>query len=216
MPVKIGLKTIEKWKESLEEQVLRYEQEDALQGQIVFYGPSNFTRWSERWGMTPLAEAVLGKSGAKCCINRGFGSSSTEHHLYYYSRMVRPLNPKVMVYAPGLGNSLSFGYTPEETFDLAQRVVQYAMSDMPGLKVYLCGLNRNRPNQRTPVALEYDRWLQEFAAATPNCTYVDIGGYAPLDRMDILAEDNTHFNKAGYEIYAELFREVLKEELEQY
>ena len=216
MPVKIGLKTIEKWKESLEAQVVCYEQEPVVKGQIVFYGPSNFTRWSERWGMTPLAEAVLGKSGAKCCINRGFGSSCPEHHLYYYSRMVRPLEPKVMVYAPGLGNSLSFGYTPEETFDLAQRVVQYAMSDFPGLRVYLCGLNRNRPNQRTPVALEYDRRLQEFAAETPNCTYVDVGGYAPLDRTDILAEDNVHFNKAGYEIYAELFREVLKKELEQY
>ena len=214
MPVKVGLQTIEKWKESLEEQVLRYEQEPAAKGQIVFYGPSNFTRWSKRWDMTPLDEAVLGKSGAKCCINRGFGSSCAEHHLYYYSRMVRVLEPKVLVYAPGLGNGLSFGYTAEENFELAQRVVLYVMSDFPGLKVYLCGLNLLKKS--TPIHAEYDRWLQEFAAETPNCTYVDITNYQPLQRMDIFAADNVHFNRKGYDLYAELFRDVLKDELEQY
>ena len=214
MPVKIGLKTIEKWKESLEEQVLRYEQEDAQQGQIVFYGPSNFTRWSERWGMTPLAEALPGASGARCCINRGFGSSCSEHHLYYYSRMVRVLKPKVLVYAPGLGNGMSFGYTAEEHFELAQRVVLYAMSDFPELKVYLCGLNLFKKN--TPIHAEYDRWLQEFAAQTPNCTYVNVSDYEPLHRTDIFAADNVHFNREGYELYADLFREVLQAELKQY
>ena len=93
MPIRVGLQYIAQWKESLEKAVQAYEQEPIIKDQIVFYGPSNFTRWSAKWGMTPLREAVVGKSGAPCCVNRGFGSSCPEHQLYYYPRMVRPLAP---------------------------------------------------------------------------------------------------------------------------
>ena len=75
MVVKVGLKCIEKWNSDLEAQVCHYEEENAEKGQIVFYGPSNFTRWSEKYGVTNLAEDLPGKSGKRCCINRGFGSS---------------------------------------------------------------------------------------------------------------------------------------------
>lgn len=214
MVIKVGLKRIEKWNSDLEAEVQRYEQEQAEKGQIVFYGPSNFTRWSPKYGNPTLSEEVLGKSGKQCCINRGFGSSCAEHHLYYYSRMVKPLEPKVLVYAPGLGNGTSFGYTPQEMFELAQRVVLYAKSDFPELKIYLCGLNLFKDKRETSA--EYDSWLRAFAAEVPDCTYVDVAGYEPLHRTDILAEDNVHFNHEGYRIYAELFRQALKEELDQY
>ena len=111
MPVKVGLKVIELWNSSMEDQVSEYEKENAEKGQIVFYGPSYFTRWSEKWKMIPLKDAVKGKSGAQCCINRGFGSSCSEHQLYYYPRMVRALEPKVLVYASH-ANGASFGYSP--------------------------------------------------------------------------------------------------------
>ena len=78
--IKVGLRYIEQWKESLENQVLAYEREEAEKGQIVFYGPSNFTRWSAKWGVTPLRDELLGASGNPCVLNRGFGSSCPEHH----------------------------------------------------------------------------------------------------------------------------------------
>ena len=107
MPVKVGLKYIEGWKESMEDEVLAYEQEPVVKGQIVCYGPSNFTRWSKKWGNTPIAEMLPGKSGKPCVINRGFGSSCAEHQLYYYHRMIRPLEPKVLVYSCA-GNGASW------------------------------------------------------------------------------------------------------------
>ena len=119
-----------------------------------------------------------------------------------------------MVYAPGLGNGTAFGYTPEEVWELGQRVMLYAKSDFPDLKIYLCGLNLFRDQRETSA--RYDSWLREFAKEMPDCTYVDVAGYEPLHRTDILAEDNKHFNHEGYKIYGELFKEVLKEELEQY
>ena len=214
MAIKVGLKTIEKWHTDLEAEVRAYEAENTEKGQIVFYGPSNFTRWSVKWGMTPLREAIVGKSGRPCAVNRGFGSTCTEHHLYYYSRMVRAIAPKVLVYAPGLGNGLSFGYTMEELFELAQRVVLYAQSDFPDLKVYLCGLNLFKDKKESTAI--YDGWLRKFAEETPNCTYVDVTNYAPLQSWELFAEDKIHYNHEGYERYADLFRAVLKDELEQY
>ena len=221
-PIKVGLKTIACWNnDSMEAQVQRYEQEPVEKGQIVFYGPSNFTRWRrEKWGATPLREALPGKSGKPCAINRGFGSSCTEHHLYYYSRMVRPLEPKVLVYAPGLGNAMHFGYTPEETFALAQRVVLYALSDFPDLRVYILGLDFGRSRlfgkEIPQKEVQFQSWLKEFAEITPNCSFLDVSDYAPLHNKELFAEDHAHFNPAGYEVYAEFFKEALKQEFDLY
>lgn len=216
MPVRVGLKYIEKWKESMENRILIYEQEPIIKDQIVFYGPSNFTRWRrEDHGNTPLREAVLGHSGKQCCINRGFGSSCPEQQLYYYPRMIRPLEPRVLVYSPGSGNGKAFGYTPEEQWELAQRVMVYAQTDFPDIRIYICGENLYRDKYPEDKVL-YDSWLREYAEKTPNCKYIDIAAYEPLHRDDIFVEDKKHFNNKGYEIYAELFREALKDELALY
>nr|MBQ4318419.1 hypothetical protein [Clostridia bacterium] len=217
MPVKVGLKYIEIWKSSMENAVQKYESEPIIKDQIVFYGPSNFTRWGPKYGMKPLREVMLGKSGAQCCINRGFGSSCAEHQLYYYPRMIRPLEPRVMVYSSA-GNGSAFGYTNEETFEIAQRVVAYALTDFPDIRIYLTGGGR-RPVMTDKVREEreeYNAMIKEFAENTPNCKYVDIYNYTPLHRADIFVEDGVHFNQAGYDIYADMFREVLADELAQY
>jgi len=218
MSVKVGLKVIEIWNSSMEKAVCEYEQETVEKGQIVFYGPSNFTRWGTKYGMRPLRDDVKGASGAPCCINRGFGSSCTEHQLYYYPRMIKPLEPKVLVYSP-FGNSECFGYSAEETWELAQRVIVYALTDFPDIKVYIVGsspfskqLNACEINNRA----RFNSWLKHFAEETPNCYYLDPLSYEPLLAEGIHVEDGVHFNQKGYDIYGEFFREALKDELAKY
>jgi len=217
MPVKVGLRYIELWHTDLEKRVRQYEEENAEKGQIVFYGPSYFTRWSADYGNVPLREALLGKSGKPCAVNRGFGSSCSEHQLYYYPRMVRALEPKVLVYGSH-GNSASFGYTPEETWELAQRVVMYALTDFPDIQIYLCSAQNTE--KQTEEAIEkkklYNSWVKEFCEKTPNCHYVDLLNYEPLQRKDIFVADGVHFNAEGYRIYTEFFKEALKDELAKY
>ena len=217
MPIRVGLQYIAQWKESLEKAVQAYEQEPIVKGQIVFYGPSNFTRWSTKWGMIPLAEEVLGKSGAKCCINRGFGSSCAEHQLYYYPRMVRPLAPKVLVYAP-FGNSMAFGYPAEETFELMQRVVAYTLTDFPECRIYLCAPGKLKKffEGYDEAAAKFEALLTEFVDQTPNCFLIDAKTCSDLYSGDIFVEDGVHFNQEGYKRYAAFFREALKDELDQF
>ena len=218
MPIKVGLKRIEIWNDSMENAVCRYEEEPQHKEQIVFYGPSNFTRWSQKYGMIPLREVLLGKSGEPCVVNRGFGSSCPEHQLYYYPRLVRPLAPKVLVYSPGFGNGLAFGYSLEESWELAQRVLAYAMTDFPGIRIYLCGAlpRRDMTENHVENSKKWDALLKKFAEETPGCSFVDVMSCEALARQDIFVEEGVHFHQEGYHIYGEFFRDVLKVELEQY
>ena len=217
MPVRVGLQYIEQWKDSMENAVRKYEDEAAPCDQIVFYGPSYYTRWSEEWGHTPLRRVLLGKSGAECCLNRGFGSSCPEHQLYYYHRMIRPLAPRVLVYG-SWGNSEAFGYSNEEAFELAQRVVMYALTDFPKLRVYISGAIATRGMDETKLArrMEYNEMLRKFAVETPRCTYFDPLSYAPLNADDIFIEDGVHYNQKGYSIFEDYYKEILKDELALY
>ena len=217
MAVKIGLKYIEIWKDSLEDAVVNYEKESCPKGEIVFYGPSNFTRWSTKWGMKPLRECLLGASGAACAVNRGFGSSCAEHQLYYYDRMVRALEPKVLVYS-SYGNGSSFGYSDEETWELAQRVIAWAKTDFPDLRIYLVGAHPSRDDDafKTARKKRYNHIVKSFAETVPDCFFLDLYDHPEFFRKDIYVEDGVHFNQEGYTLYASFYREGLKEELAKY
>ncbi|MBQ9922472.1 MAG: hypothetical protein IJO52_09805 [Clostridia bacterium] len=217
MSLKVGLKYIEIWNESLESVVCEYEKEQNNKGEIVFYGPSCFTRWSAKYGETPMRDVLLGKSGKKCVINRGFGSSCAEHQLYYYPRMVRPLAPSVLVYS-SYGNGGAFGYTPEESFMLAQRVVAYAKTDFPDIRIYLCGPHYTLNNDAAIIENrnKYASLMREFAEKTPDCRYVDVLACPSLCDDAIFIEDGVHYNKEGYARYADFYRNILKDELERF
>lgn len=214
MPVKIGLRVIDIWNESMEDEVVAYEKEPLHKNQIVFYGPSYFTRWSKRFGMKPMRDVLLGASGAPCVVNRGFGSSCAEQQLYYYPRMIRPLEPKVLVYT-SQANGPSFGYSDEESWELAQRVIAYAMTDFPGIRVYLVGAypSRDMTPEGADKLRQYNAVVKTFAENTPNCAYIDAMEYEPFHRKDIYVEDGVHFNQTGYDLCAEFYREALKDEL---
>ena len=217
MPVKVGLQYIDIWQESLEEQVCSYEEETCEKGQIVFYGPSYFRRWSSLYDMTPMAEMLTAPSGKQCVINRGFGSSCAEHQLYYYPRMIRPLAPKVLVYSSH-ANGACFGYTDEESWELAQRVVAYARTDFPGIHIYLVGAHPTRDMTEADLAKrrKYNDTVRAFAESTPDCTFLDVLAYEPMSAKDIYVEDGVHFNPHGYDLYAQFFRKALAEELNRY
>ena len=214
--VKAPLKQFDNW--DIEGDIQRFEAENAEKGQIVFYGPSNFTRWSREWGNTPLREVLLGKSGKPCCVNRGFGTSMPEHHLCFYSRVVRPLEPKALIYTPGLGNAFMFGYTAEETFRLAQRVVLYARNDFPDMPIYIAGFGLFKYHEKKNFEIHkaYNDWLKELCEAVPGCTFLDLDDYEPLRSWDVYIEDKIHFNVEGYRLYAEFFKEKLKHEFDQF
>lgn len=167
--------------------------------------------------MTPMAEMIKAPSGKQCVINRGFGSSCAEHQLYYYPRMIRPLAPKVLVYNSH-ANGACFGYSDEESWELAQRVVAYAKTDFPDIHIYLVGAHPTRDMTEEDLAKKrkYNATVKAFAEKTTDCTFLDVLSYEPMASKDIYVEDGVHFNPHGYDLYAAFFRQALAEELNLY
>jgi len=200
-----------------------FDAENAPQGQIVFYGPSYFTRWGKdlttpaRWDHTPLRDVLLGKSGAPCCINRGFGGSCPEHQLYHYHDMIRPLAPRVLVYG-SWGNGPYFGYDDAESLLLAGRVIAYARTDFPDMPIYLMGAPFTVAEADVPMAsrVAYSDRIREIAEKTPNCHFFDPLQHKPLWDPTLFVEDGIHYNQKGYDVFADYFREILKDELAKF
>ena len=195
------------------------------QGLIMLYGPSNFTRWSnKKWGMVPAEEAIRMKDGSRAIVNHGFGTSTAEELLYYYDRCVRPWAPRALV-CSSLGNDLAAGYTPNEVVALIARVLEYARRDFPGIKLYV--YNR-LPNVRTKTAnevrraqyMEYNELIKAYADNHDDVTLIDFLKFPALfqdghagdyeyPRPELYVEDGAHFNQAGYDVYRDIFLEVL-------
>ena len=196
------------------------------QGLIMFYGPSNFTRWSEQWHHRPLEEDIRMKDGSPAAVNHGFGGGTIEEGLYYYRRLVLPWEPRAIVlrFYP---NDQRFGYSPLEIVYLLARLCAWARADFPGVKLYLCdampGVRYMNNDSWQIRAKQYNHLLRDYCNQHEDCTYVsqlnwpgfyenpaDAGDYNKI-RTDIFVEDGVHFNQEGYDIYRDLFLNALDE-----
>ena len=194
------------------------------QGLIMFYGPSNFTRWSKDWKHRPLEEDIRRKDGSRAAINHGFGTSTVEELLYYYGRLVRPWNPRALVMSCGMGNSSSLGYTAYEVMMLTARLVDWARHDFPDARLYLqiFGPNTsgNTESRRKNGTLELNEMIECYCARHPDVTLADarkfpafwqeghMGDY-DYPRPELYVEDGVHFNQAGYDVYRDFYLQVL-------
>ncbi len=204
----------------LSEAVSRYDNVPIQTDGIVFYGSSGFTRWgaaNTKYGIRPLEEDIPG------CINRGFGSSTAEELLYYYPKLIRPLEPRALVVSV-VHNDRGFDYSPGEVVTNLAKLFQFARTDFPGIRLYACDC---RPTlkfvteQHLRYMNEFNQLLKEYASRHEDTTFVDhinhpiwfedakdAGDYLKV-RRDIFVEDDVHFNQLGYDLYKEFMKEVL-------
>ncbi len=205
----------------LEKEILCFEEKPIETGKVLFYGSSGFTRWKERWGHRPLEEDLPG------CINHGFGSSTAEELLYYYPRAVKPWAPKALVVSI-FHNDRGFGYSPQEVVTNLAKLLEWARTDFPSIKLYLCDcrptLKFNGRQIETNMK-EFHELLAIYCRRHEDTTLIshkdclafwvkpeDAGSFDPETlRKDIFVEDQIHFNQVGYDIYKEFMKEELKE-----
>ena len=215
----------------LEKEIVAYEQEPVEKGKILFYGHSLFTRWGDpRWGYRRMDEDIRGKDGSLAVVNHGFGTSTTEERLYYYDRMVRPWEPRALVLA-NWGNDAMYGYSPEQSMNATARLLAWARTDFPGIKLYLVDL-LPQPRMKDATTLP-DKWnntlhereriremLQIYAQTHEDTQFISfwdqpvffeeghVGDFHYI-REDIYAEDRAHPNQAGYDVLGPIFRKAL-------
>lgn len=201
--------------------VCDYERQGIEWGRILFYGDSSFTRWNKS-GIRPLEQSLRRKDGSPAAINHAFGGATSEELLYYYPRLVKPWAPRALVFCD-FGNDAALNYSAAEMIFLQSRIFAYARRDMPGIRLYLCDrrpVSKNLGRTMTLKVQEYNELLRAYCGKYEDCTFVSHADYAPFfdaeggypkGRRELYAEDDVHFNQAGYDVYTEFFREVLDE-----
>ncbi len=210
----------------LEKSIVEFESEPIQKGMILFYGASSFTRWKPKYGHPRLEDEILMNDGSQACINHGFGSSNAEEQLYYYSRAVRPWEPRALVYT-AFGNAVPLGYTAVEIFSLATRVLEYARTDFPGIKLFFCNSHpgpsaKTAPSSRAALRNELNEMAAYYCEHHPDTTLIDqwndpcfyeegfVGDVQHI-REDLYVEDGVHHNLEGYKVYREFFKKYLKD-----
>jgi len=218
---------------SLESSIIAYEQEPIEKGKILFYGHSLFTRWgSPKWGYRRMDEDIRMKDGSLAVVNHGFGTSTSEEQLYFYDRMVRPWEPRALVLST-LGNDGMYGYSPEQTMTNVAKILHWARTDFPGIKLFLV---EPHPNPKAKETTLPDKWnnglhkrrsfiemLNAYEQLHEDTTVIrlwnqpelfetpeDVGNFHKV-REDIFVADKVHPNQAGYDIFGRIFREALDE-----
>ena len=195
------------------------------QGLILFYGPSNFTRWKEKWLHRPMAEDIRMKDGSRAVVNHGFGTSSAEELLYYYPRLVRPWNPRALVLATG--NNWSYGYTASEVAFMMFRILEWARKDFPGIKLFLefgkpSPSIKNGSKSTKSSLKEFNSIMRAYVAAHDDVVGIDGATFPELfepghagdpeyPRQELFVPDGVHYNQAGYDVYRDIYLKVLDE-----
>lgn len=218
---------------SLENEVAAYEQQPIEKGKILFYGHSAFTRWGNPiWGYRRLDEDIRMKDGSLACVNHGFGTATSEEMLYYYPRLVKPWEPRALVIM-SLSNDGMYGMSVDHTLSNIVKLCMWARTDFPGIKIFLVephpypklAVNKlpakwnsdiHRKNYYCSAIAAYAQshedteviqlWNRSDLFQTPE----DVGDFKKI-REDIFVDDKVHFNQAGYDIFACIFREALAE-----
>ena len=194
-----------------------FENKPIEKGMILFYGSSGFARWSPKFGYRPLEEDIRMKDGSPAAVCHGLGGSTIDQLLYRYPRMVRPWKPRALVLKV-YNNDRDVNYSPDEIIFLQSRLLEWARTDFPGIKLYVCDaqpllLDKDRKNTWYYHQLEYNELLEHYCSKHADTTMVwqsrnpdlylnpeDIGDYTKI-REDLFIEDQVHFNAQGYEIY---------------
>ena len=172
---------------------------------VVFYGSSTFTFWGHdklKKDMAPI-EAV----------NCGFGGSTAHDALHYYERLVKPLEPKTIVWYEG-DNDLAVGYTPEEIFEITSVLFDKIREDFPGIRFVVISVKKSPSRKELWDDIEYyNEMIKKHSLGKSDITIMDMekvthcGKEKP--REDIYLEDGLHFNEKGYTLLSVQIKKAL-------
>ena len=172
-------------------------------GKILFTGSSSIRFWdSLEEDMEPLK-----------VLNRGFGGAQISHVIYHFEEIIKPYNPKAIVFFCGT-NDLTALKTPEETVHDFKKFYSLIRNQFGNIKVYMIGI---KPSvERFYLDEEekiFNNSIKLLASEDAYLEYIDVwdsmlnedGSRMP----ELYIEDGLHMNKKGYEVWTKLVRKSL-------
>ena len=175
------------------------------QNAIVFVGASSIVRWN-----LPGSFPELGPRA----INRGFGGSLAADSTRYAERIVIPYKPRIVVFYAG-DNDVEANHTPEQIagdFAAFERKVHAAL---PATQIIFISI---KPSIRRWPWIEQikgaNALVRQYCATHANLIFVDIVpqmiGSDGKPIKELLVEDGLHMTPAGYKIWNDALRPILR------
>ena len=146
-------------------------------------------------------------------LNRGFGGAQISHVIYHFEEIIKPYNPKAIVFFCGT-NDLTALKTPEETVHDFKKFYSLIRNQFGNIKVYMIGI---KPSvERFYLDEEekiFNNSIKLLASQDAYLEYIDVwdsmlnedGSRMP----ELYIEDGLHMNKKGYEVWTKLVRKSL-------
>ena len=172
-------------------------------GKILFTGSSSIRFWeSLEEDMEPLE-----------VLNRGFGGAQISHVIYHFEEIIKPYNPKAIVFFCGT-NDLTALKTPEETVHDFKKFYSLIRNQFGNIKVYMIGIkpsvDRFYLDEEEKI---FNNSIKLLASEDAYLEYIDVwdsmlnedGSRMP----ELYIEDGLHMNKKGYEVWTRLVRNSL-------
>ena len=176
------------------------------QNGVVFAGSSSIRMWS-----ATLTSDFPGVP----VVDRGFGGSVISDSTFYADRIIVPLHPRLIVFYAG-DNDIFAGRTAEQTADDFKAFVARVRSDLPHVAIAYISIKPSVARWKLwPTMRDANDRIAAWTKTQQDVTFVDI---APrmLDadgkpRPELLRPDGLHMLPAGYAIWIEALRPVLKQ-----
>ena len=172
-------------------------------GKILFTGSSSIRLWdSLEEDMEPLG-----------VLNRGFGGAQISHVIHHFKDIVKPYDPKAIVFFCGT-NDLTALKTPQETVKDFKKFLSLVRNEFGNIKVYVIGI---KPTLDRLYLDKEERILNNLISSLADgdayLEYINI--WDPMLNEDgtrmpeLFIEDGLHMNKKGYEVWTKKVRESL-------
>jgi len=203
---------IHQWskKDAFQEEINEFKKRDIEKfpgkGKILFTGSSSIKFWdSLEEDMKPLK-----------VLNRGFGGAHISHVINHFNEIVKPYDPKAIVFFCGT-NDLTALKTPEETIDDLKKFLSLVEKEIGNIKVYVIGI---KPSIDRLYLDEEEKFFNSsiklLAYENAHLEYINVWdsmlNQDGLRMPELYLEDGLHMNKMGYEIWAMLVRDSLSKD----
>jgi lysophospholipase L1-like esterase len=191
-----------------EDEIKRIEQEGSklsYQPETLFYGSSSIRLWTNLY--TDFKHLKP--------INLGFGGSTLAACVWFFERVMKPYQPKRLVFYAG-DNDLGDGRHPEEIFIFFQQLVARVDEQFGAIPCYFVSLKPSLARWRQLDQYKFTNKIisQEIATHHSNWKFIDIyskmldSAGAPDHKF--FAWDGLHLSKEGYHLWKQVIGDFIK------
>ncbi|HNY27176.1 MAG TPA: amidohydrolase family protein [Candidatus Sumerlaeota bacterium] len=192
-----------------EKKIQKFEEEDRQKfpprDAVLFVGSSSIEFWEDPQKDFPEIPV----------IKRGLGGTKVSDMIEYASRIVLPYHPRALVFYGG-DNDIPFGRSPEGVFEDFKAFAAIIHKTLPEAKIFYLAIKPSQSRWNLwDKARRVNSLIARYAETDSRVIFVDTAtpvlGEDGTPRKELFLKDQLHLSPAGYQVWAQVVRQVLTE-----